>query len=355
MDSTKRFVWVDLIRVSAIYLVVVIHTAGVIIGKNMSLYAPIGWWPANLWNSFARASVPLFFMVSGTLLLGQKTEESIFDFFKKRLSRIGIPFLFWSLFFTFYKSARHPDQLKLQNFLSILVDPAYYHLWFLYSILGLYLAVPFLRAWAVRASKKEILTVIGVWFVLFSMTMAATHEFGFRINANFTVFLPIYFGYFFLGYLLKDYLPPRRVILISAFIVLLGSIYVAFSSYYMALNNQGVYSNYPGDYLHPVVVAASIALFIILRSIGEIDFWQRSERFCNNLKIIGDASFGIYLIHVCLLELLRIPIWGAGGSITDFFFIFTPAGIPLLAFVACGLSFVIVIGLRRIPFIRRCV
>jgi len=52
----------------------------------------------NIYNSLSKPSVPLFVMLTGALLLmPEKVGEPLSVFFKKRLNRIGLPFLFWGV------------------------------------------------------------------------------------------------------------------------------------------------------------------------------------------------------------------------------------------------------------------
>ena len=58
----------DAVRALAIVLVVMTHAA------SPGFSFPIGsgnWWGAMAWGTLARASVPLFFMCSGALMLGR--------------------------------------------------------------------------------------------------------------------------------------------------------------------------------------------------------------------------------------------------------------------------------------------
>ena len=38
-------------------------------------------------------------------------------------------------------------------------------LWFLYMLIGLYLALPIVNAWLVQASRRDVQTVLLLWFV----------------------------------------------------------------------------------------------------------------------------------------------------------------------------------------------
>ncbi|MDH7564825.1 MAG: acyltransferase family protein [Candidatus Bathyarchaeota archaeon] len=89
---------VDLIRAYAMVLVLVLHAATepVQIADLMSPEGVTLWWTTNIYDSIARPAVPLFVMLSGALLLQPaKLGEPLRVFFKKRLNRIGLPFLFW--------------------------------------------------------------------------------------------------------------------------------------------------------------------------------------------------------------------------------------------------------------------
>src|SRR5512140_3161951 len=74
--------WADLIRVLAIYLVVVIHTSGQL--TNAWGKVPLSQWLiGDIYGGISRIGVPLFFMLSGYLLLPRS--ESLRSFYGKRM------------------------------------------------------------------------------------------------------------------------------------------------------------------------------------------------------------------------------------------------------------------------------
>lgn len=60
------------------------------------------WWISNVYDSISRWGVPVFVMVSGALLLDTSKQEGILTFYKKRLSKIFIPIIFWTAFYLFW-------------------------------------------------------------------------------------------------------------------------------------------------------------------------------------------------------------------------------------------------------------
>src|SRR5262249_34120842 len=135
--------WIDLIRTVAIFLVVLVHVSG----QLTTAWGKVPndqWIIANLYGGIARVSVPLFFMISGYLLLPRS--ESLRAFYTKRMTRILIPFVVWSLIYLGWYCGNHAKACT-PSFVADLwmVQGTYYHLWFLYSLISIYLILPLLR------------------------------------------------------------------------------------------------------------------------------------------------------------------------------------------------------------------
>jgi len=93
---------VDLIRVIAVLGVILLHATIDLTTKSTGLHV-LRWWMVDIYQCFGRMGVPLFLMLSGSLLLGSsKWDEDLSSFFKKRFIRIGLPFIFWSIIFFFW-------------------------------------------------------------------------------------------------------------------------------------------------------------------------------------------------------------------------------------------------------------
>ena len=88
--------WIDYLRVIAIIAVITIHSTTPFYAKFNEI-GMLGWWLANLLNSASRFAIPLFVMISGSLLLGR--EITIGEFYKKKAVRL-LPALFvWNFFY----------------------------------------------------------------------------------------------------------------------------------------------------------------------------------------------------------------------------------------------------------------
>ena len=258
--------WVDLVRVVAIFLVVVIHVSGQL--TNVWGQIPAAQWiVADVYGGIARVSVPLFFMISGYLLLPRT--ESLGDFYSRRIPKIVIPLLVWSLIYLAWFCGGHPGTCTpglVQNLL--LVQGTYYHLWFLYSLLGIYLVLPLLRLMVRPDVDRRLLWYfIGLWLI-FQPGWTILQQF-FHLYINITALMATNFlPYFFLGYLLGEMALSRRVMIASILLFVFGSCATILGAYLMA-RSTGAYNGFFYDFLGFNVIFASAGAFVLLRWAGD--------------------------------------------------------------------------------------
>ena len=93
VPARERIGWVDLLRVIACFLVVFSHSCDAFVAVFDSDRATF--LQGALAGSLVRACVPLFVMMSGVLLLPVRTDAG--SFFRKRIGRILVALVFWSL------------------------------------------------------------------------------------------------------------------------------------------------------------------------------------------------------------------------------------------------------------------
>ena len=158
--NKEREVWIDWLRVAACFMVIVVHcTEPFYLGGEGSriLSRSDAFWAAFS-DSFVRACVPLFVIASSYLLFPLSTDSK--TFFKKRASRILIPFLIWSLVYAFIWG--NPTE-NLRN-LIFNFNYSAGHLWFVYMLIGLYLLMPLLSPWAEKVSRKELCIYLSICF-----------------------------------------------------------------------------------------------------------------------------------------------------------------------------------------------
>ncbi len=96
----KKVMFIDLLRCVAPVAVVVIHVLGPY--REQLGGIPDGEWiTAISFNSFSRWAVPIFIMITGALMLSDTRDFNARYYVKRRLGKVLLPFLVWSVFYAF--------------------------------------------------------------------------------------------------------------------------------------------------------------------------------------------------------------------------------------------------------------
>jgi surface polysaccharide O-acyltransferase-like enzyme len=340
----QRKLYLDILRIVAIFGVILIHVASLRYNEfsNLSLAE---WLPHNVFHSLVRWCVPVFFMMSGALLLPKK--ESVKAFFTKRYLRLLIAFLFWQVFYFWYVK-NFPDLRTGAGWYQLLMGEGAYHLWFMGAILQVYLLVPFLQRVVQKISRPVILYGILVWLAAVA---------GVRLLQVFTTGAPLsyhlserylldYGGFLLLGYYI-DQIQLRK-----KYNWWLGLIIVAVSAFNIWLKWfwHGSVHSYADSNLSILIIVQAVAVFLWCKNHEE--WWQKifsKRKTARVLQSLVAGSFGIYLVHLIGLYLFQKNHYLDGGWPNGWL------GVPLasiLLFLICWL--VVTIG-RKIPILKRLV
>jgi surface polysaccharide O-acyltransferase-like enzyme len=351
-EKTRIF-WADLIRIAAIFGVVLIHVASDVITEWKTVPGT-GWLAANFYDSLMRACVPLFFMISGALLLPGR--ESYGIFFRKRVKRIAIPLIAWNILFLVWKKAFYQPELGWSEALSLLGrGGVFFHLWFLYTLIGLYLLTPFFRIVTAHASRRDLFYFLVLWFLAGSL-LPTTEKFlslVYPLDFHFGIALEPAtgaVGYFLLGHFLDRYVTEKALpAACLAWILSLAACF--YGTFFLCRYCGGFETLFYGSFA-PNVVVYSVASFILMRSAGNF----LEKRIPPGTKVfigaVAKASFGIYLVHPIVLDLLQKGRLG---------FALKPElgqpslAIPAISLLAFALSLGFVLLIEKIPGVRKIV
>jgi len=341
----QTITWVDLIRVVAIFLVVVIHVSGQL--TNIWGKIPVDQWIiADIYGGIARIAVPLFFMISGYLLLPRS--ESLRDFYLKRMPKILIPFVVWSFIYLGWYCGNHPNTCTPGVIWDLLfVQGTYYHLWFLYSLISIYLILPVLRLMIRPDTDKKILWYLILLWLIFQPLLTIAHKFwDFSIKLN----APLATGfvcYFILGYLLGEITLTRARSIFSSAIWAIGMLITILGTY-LFTRASGKFDGFFYDFVSLNVILASGAAFLLLRWVSERKPFT-SSNFQAILRTVATSTFGIYLIHIIVIEVLSgwIPFLQINSLMGNAIW-----SVPLVSAIVFTFSFLIVRILQKLPFLK---
>lgn len=256
------------------------------------------------YNGIARFGVPIFYMISGALFLNQ--DISFNKMYNKYIKRMLIHLIIWSFIYSISNVKLSKNNIKkiILKFFS-----SHYHLWFLFSIIGIYMLVPFLR---LIAKKDELLKIYILLSIIFNF-----------VFPNFIIFLSYYSKqyssllqskynslnfnyrtghvfYFMIGHYLNNKNEIKLFKVIFIYITgLLGVYFTTVLSYNFALKNKKKMNFFSFDYLN--IATYSISIFISIKAL----FNNNNYKKVFLIKIISANTFGIYLIHPLIKETIK--------------------------------------------------
>jgi len=280
------------LRILATFSVIIIHVSGPLVVKFNEI-SFLDWNVANFFDSISRYSVPIFFMISGALLLNK--DYSLKSFFGKRLGKILPPFLIWSIIYSVFN--RYIFKEEPFNIIKIIKDVFYgaeYHLWFIYTLLGVYLTVPILRKWIKDATVKEMRYVLIIWFLTLILTIPNLKVYFFKIDLS---FFSGFIGYFILGYYLSLF-KFRKIVSVS--LIVLGNVITIFGTYYFTAKTSKFYY-YFYEYLCVNAFLVSSGIFMFFNKMV-----TPSKKVNSIAQRLNQATFGIYLIHPLMLTMFKL-------------------------------------------------
>ena len=284
---------------------------------------------------FTAPCIGLFFMVSGYLLLPIKHDTE--SFLRKRLGKVIAPTSFWSIFYIAanfiqggYKDSWIKELISIP--FSAQGNPV---LWFMYTMIGLYLLAPIISRWIENASRKEMEFYLGLWGISLCYPILTSFVSINQGNTGILYYFTGYVGYFILGSYLKKY--PERISF-KCILPLMGISIVAPIICKVAQINVNFYEVF--WYLSIFVVIQCVFWFQTIQKIK----LKLSSRVETILTQISNLSFGIYLIHIFIM---RYILWKCDFILNIDSYILQTITIAVLTFILSTASCYLI---SQLPF-----
>lgn len=352
LRPNKRMLYPDILRIMAVFAVMMTHICGY--GFFNYDVSSLDWQIVNAFDCLTRWAVPVFLMVSGMFFLDPQKEITIQKLYRKNITRIFVALLFWG---GTYQLANIFKRIVFENINSdvaiadavkaFVLGPAWYHLWFLYLIIGLYIFVPLIRIFTKNATEKHYQYLFILFFV-FGCAIPLLQEFLLCAHSKLNTFFdlkefPGYCCYFILGYYLSKRDVSKRTkkcIYLMAFI----SVFVQFTGTSLISCKLGQANEILHRYFTPNVAVQAIAAFLFIKDIGtRFKIPNKGSQF---IGLLGKYSFGMYLVH----DFFNGIFYRIGFSSMNIPPIFD---IPLRTLATFISSFLIVCLLAKIPIIKK--
>ncbi|MDP9047960.1 MAG: acyltransferase family protein, partial [Bacteroidota bacterium] len=301
--KTEPISWINHLRIIALYAVIVLHCTAPLLMQHGKVPMP-DWWMADLLNAIVRFAVPVFVMVTGVLLLNREYE--INDFLKKRLGRVVVPFLFWSLVYIWY--SWYNDEIVFtanigadaRLVLHGLKYGSSYHLWYVYMLIGLYFLIPVLSKFVRNATEKETRYFLIVWFAVMMLSQPHLSRYSPAVDMH---YFAGYAGYLVLGHYLaiKDFtIKNLRAWMVALFV---------FSVALIATGTWLIipHTSWPGTLFYEPVNPAVLMLSASAFMIAKLTVIKISPMVKRISDFAGKYNYGIYLCHALVLYFMEDP------------------------------------------------
>jgi len=351
---STRLLWPDLVRVYSVFAVILLHAAAVP-NTSFNKIPLTWWWHTNIYTAITCMCIPLLVMLSGALVLTPRNWD-VKRFVRRRMMKVFIPLLPWSLVYAGWRIYFWGHELTLSDLFGSLIGglgkPVFPHLWFMYLIISLYFFVPFLRIYVANSSVKNQLYFVGLW--LFASTIKPMFEtrLGIPIGA-YTDPVFGYIGYFLLGATSVKYGPDR----ISprwagaCWVGLAGCAVITMFGTYLLSARAGTLDKFFYDPFSPTVILMSVASFALLRNFGT----KLAERADNHPELVrrityaSELSYGVYLVHALVIVILESGRLGFSVDPMRYPPIFAA---PIIAILVSVFSLMLTDLLRRVRILK---
>jgi surface polysaccharide O-acyltransferase-like enzyme len=346
--ENNRLLWVDITRVIAIISVVAIHVEDYFI-FYWSKISLTDWWASNVYNGFIRFSVPLFIILSGYLLLDKQEEDKIF--FSKRFNKVVIPLIAWSMIYWAFKNDYNVYSIFTVEFVQrLLGNKIFFHLYFLYIIVGLYLITPLLRRILKHANRYDIQYFLILWF-FFSLVSQITVLVGYNVS------IPVdgatgNLGLYILGFAIKKTQITDKMKYLSIVLIAISIITTIIGTYILT-KNSGHYNELFSNLSLTSAIYATCLFILIREAFSRISLANKCSKCGKVISTIGGATMGIYLIHPLLLHYVHTGILGIHLLSVN---VLSPIiSVPLVTFLLIVSSLLLVMVLQKIPLFGKIV
>ncbi len=303
----KRLYYIDVLNCIAIIFVLFLHSTQLAFVGNRSFS---NFRLSLIVQSLCIPAIYIFIMNSGATLLDYREKYSTATFLKKRVHRVVIPFIIWSIIYYIYDihhvaypgPISHPHPGMIDFFGAFANNQINNIFWFFYTIIALYLFTPVISV-LVKENKNTLFYIVIVYFICTDILQYAGSLMHAKLSTEFInqpLMASNFIGYFIMGYLIKvDYFNKKQqiILIISGFITLMLNIIN--DVYY---HNIHVF-NKIGPFLY------SVALYLVVKKIVKFTS-NKNSKILGVFTMLSSVSLGIYILHPFVYEILSKFIYG---------------------------------------------
>lgn len=306
----KRIIYYDILNIIACFCVVLLHHNGIVHDFSNDVFMQVGqevWTQSLVVEVLAFFAVPIFLMLTGATLMEYRKRYDTKTFFKKRLSRVLIPFVVWMVIFFLYDISEGIYDLfamSIQDVVEVFMfNKMMGVFWFFPAIVSIYLAIPILSLLTQPKNRKWLWYIAIVGGVLCGVIPAICGMLGIEWNGAYN--LPIVGGsglliYPILGYLLSTSKKIENKWIIVLVVASILCVVLRFVIMHFNTISAGATDTSLSSYVYFTAVIPAVAIFLLAKKIPWDNFIK--GKAVNAISKISACSLGIYLIHIFVMD-----------------------------------------------------
>ena len=294
--------YISILNVLACIGVVILHTfeTGYTSDANFVFEVPI--------RAIAYCAVPVFFMITGATLIDYRERYDTKTFFKKRLLKVIIPLIIWSIIYfiiNFFKGKFSINDLSFkfvfEYFFLVKTNPIF---WFFVVIIGIYLAIPVISLIPQESRRKAFLYIIIITFVFNQFLPDLLYHL--NLNYNYDLKFPLtysgWISFIFIGYYIDKYEIVKKHRMIIYVLGIIGFLVMVVPTIFISYHKNESCSWFDEYYDAPCVLY-SASVFLFFKS--KINNNQIVTKIMPFFNFVAPTTLGIYVLHIAIRDFLR--------------------------------------------------
>lgn len=300
----------NFLRAIAAFLVIAIHIVSGRVTISKFAFA---------WDVAMICAVPIFIILSGYLLhytYQDNRQLNYLEFLKKRLSKVLIPYLIWTIIYMIYSLNGNYIKIFSLGFFydllkNLITGRGFIHLYFMVIIIQLYIIFPLLRNLYNKHSKLT-------WIVSFVLSLYFNMEPYFRqrniyiLPAAGVPYYSDFFAKWIFYFVLGMYFADNSQKLIALVTSKKAELTIVWTSLCISVVMLSRALGMSSPILNPITIVYDISCFLLLYAVC-FCFREKFSRFTVFMEWFSKQSFIIYLSHLILIKLTLLKITSIFG------------------------------------------
>ena len=295
-------------------------------------------------RAIAYCAVPVFFMITGATLIDYRERYDTKTFFKKRLLKVIIPLIIWSIIYfiiNFFKGKFSINDLSFkfvfEYFFLVKTNPIF---WFFVVIIGIYLAIPVISLIPQESRRKAFLYIIIITFVFNQFLPDLLYHL--NLNYNYDLKFPLtysgWISFIFIGYYIDKYEIVKKHRVIIYVLGIIGFLTMVVPTIFISYHKNESCSWFDEYYDAPCVLYSASVFFFFKSKINNNQIVTKIMPFFN---FVAPTTLGIYVLHIAIRDFLR------------YFYTYSYFGMNLvLTLSILTICFIVVKIVQKIPGLR---